>query len=171
MKYFLVSIIFMALLYEVETTLRSVLTNVENFKPENKKNNTILIGVLIPMTNLVSSADTMLIGDFYASAMYVAIDDINNNKMLAPYHLQLVWADTECNTTRTLEIQSRFQKLGVAVVIYGGCGDCEIVARDAEQRNMAVISYVSLESICVLFVYDLLQFCEESKNSLFPFRS
>ena len=55
--------------------------------------NTIKVGVLIPFTQIFS---TYQLGYYYHSAVFFALDYINNSKFLLVNHsLGLVWGDTE----------------------------------------------------------------------------
>ena len=60
----------------------------------------------------------------------LTIDKINENTLLLPNReVKLIWADTQCNATKTLELKGEFMKLGVGVYIGYGCADCEMAAK------------------------------------------
>lgn len=111
-----------------------------------KDKGTILLGVIIPYTFGEAAMTSYSSGMFYASAMFLAIDDVNNNKDLLPNHkLSLVWADTECDWKKTIKVQlDMIKEQNVDAFIGGGCAGCEAVARNAGAENIPMISHVSV---------------------------
>lgn len=110
-----------------------------------KHENIIKLGVIIPYTLGAAKITAYYSGRYYASAMYIAIDDINNNTNLLPNHkLTLVWANSECDWKRTLNYQYQMmQDEKVDAFIGCGCGDCKTAARNAAAFNLPMISHVS----------------------------
>lgn len=142
-KLLLFKLLLMLCCGHVDNILRSELTNVKNYDPTTRAKKTILIGVLIPYTLGKKPLTSFRSGKYYASAMFLAIDEIKRSKMLETYDVQLIWENTECNITRTLQLQEKFTKLGVDVFIGGDCDDCEAAAKSAQQMNVPMVSYVS----------------------------
>ena len=136
------------LVNKTETLLIGQKTKMSNNPTIDKNNNTILIGALIP--NYYFSPETNqlepFIGPYISSAMIYAVNDINNNKNLLPYHkLQLIWEDTRCELNRTLAIQKTMhQNYNIDAYIAGGCLHCEQEASNAERIDKAFISYVGI---------------------------
>ena len=112
-----------------------------------KKSNVIKIGVLLPHTLGESKISSYYSGLYYASAMYMAIDDINSKHTLLPnYQLELVWGDTMCNWKNAVNLQIEMHEYEkVDAFIGGGCAGCLAMARNAGALNLPMISHVSLK--------------------------
>ena len=112
---------------------------------DNDKPN-ILLGVLIPFTLGTAPMTSYASGTYYASAMFLAIDDVNNNKDLLPNHtLSLVWADTICDWKKTIQVQlDMIKDQNVDAFIGGGCAGCEAMAKNAGAVNIPIISHVRI---------------------------
>lgn len=110
-----------------------------------KKKDTILLGVLLPFSLGLNEMTAYYSANFYASAMFLAIDDVNDNPNLLPNHrLELVWADTKCDWKKTIQLQLDMMKeQNVDAFIGGGCQGCEATARNAGAANIPLISHVS----------------------------
>ncbi|XP_066910581.1 resact receptor-like isoform X2 [Clytia hemisphaerica] len=112
-----------------------------------KDKGTILLGVLLPYSLGKAQMTAYYSGSFYASAMFIAIDDVNNNTDLLPNHkLELIWADTKCDWKETIQLQLNMMKdLQVDAFIGGGCEGCEATARNAGAENLPFISHMCQE--------------------------
>ena len=89
--------------------------------------NIINMGILMPYTTEGKALlSTYHWGLSYASAMFVARDDINQNKFLLPNHrFDLVWGDTECNKKKTLRLAMKMiEEQQVDALIGVGCDSC-----------------------------------------------
>lgn len=99
------------------------------------------LGLLIPMT----SAHFTMKGIYYASAMSIAVDEVNKERNLLPgNNISFIWNDTDCwdenKTIRALMYQMYEAK--VSAIIGPGC-NCNTSARNAAAFNVPMISYVS----------------------------
>ena len=99
------------------------------------------VGLLIPMTG----AGYTKKGVYYASAISVAVDEINRQENLLPgNNISFIWNNTDCNdenkTIRALMYQMYEAK--VSAIIGPGC-NCNTSARNAAAFNVPMISYVS----------------------------
>ena len=103
------------------------------------------LGLLIPLKR----AEYTKQGNYYASAINIAIDDINkNNNLLKDHNITFVWNETNCReegdenkTIRALIHQLYEEK--VSAIIGPGC-NCNTSARIAAAFNVPMISYVSI---------------------------
>ena len=97
-------------------------------------------------------------GLYYASAMFVARDDINQNKFLLPNHrFDLVWGDTECNKKKTLRLAMKmFEEQQVHALIGVGCHSCLEIVAIAGIFNIPMISHVRVMTFNIsIFPYIL----------------
>ena len=99
------------------------------------------VGLLIPM----KGAHYTKKGVYYASAISIAVDEINRQENLLPgNNISFIWNDTNCNdenkTIRALMYQMYEAK--VSAIIGPGC-NCNTSARNAAAFNVPMISYVS----------------------------
>ncbi|XP_057310994.1 atrial natriuretic peptide receptor 1-like isoform X2 [Hydractinia symbiolongicarpus] len=119
-----------------------------HFPHPKKGKDVILLGVLIPYTLGDSHLTSYYSGKYYASAMYLAIDDINNNKNLLPNHrVEIVWADTMCDWKKAVTLQmGMIHNESVDAFIGGGCQGCKATARNAGAINVPMISHMCLDS-------------------------
>ena len=103
------------------------------------------LGLLIPLKN----APFTMKGEYYASAISIAVDDINKQENLFPgNNISFVWNETNCQdegdenkTVRALLHQMYEEK--VSAIIGPGC-NCNTSARIAAAFNVPMISYVSI---------------------------
>ncbi|XP_047143124.1 atrial natriuretic peptide receptor 1 isoform X1 [Hydra vulgaris] len=112
-----------------------------------RKSNVIKIGVILPHTLGESKLSSYNSGVYYASAMYMAIDDINSQSTYLPNHkLELVWGDTMCDWKSTIKLQIEMLEYEkVDAFIGGGCAGCLALAQNAGALNMPMISHMCLE--------------------------
>ena len=129
----------------LERTIHNLTCTKWSAKFSKKNNGTILLGVLLPFSLGLNEMTAYYSANFYASAMFLAIDDVNNNPDLLPNHrLELVWADTKCDWKKTIQLQIDMMKdQNVDAFIGGGCQACEATARNAGAENIPLISHVS----------------------------
>ena len=103
------------------------------------------MGILMPYTTEGKALlSTYHWGLSCASAMFVARDDINQNKFLLPNHrFDLVWGDTECNKKKTLRLAMKMiEEQQVDALIGVGCDSCLKIAAIAGIFNIPMISHV-----------------------------
>ena len=126
----------------------------------------IKLGALIPFSLGDSTLSSYFSGLYYASAMFLALEDINNDKYLLPNHtLTLVWADTVCDWQKAISMQLKMlEEEHVDAFIGGGCKGCLTNARIAGAEDMPMISHVSLFDLLLLLF--LLLMLSLSKNCL-----
>ena len=96
-------------------------------KTSNK--NLTKVGVLIPFpADDSASPSAYLLGIYYVPAMFVARDDINQNKFLSANHsLDLVWGNTEYNKKITVRLAMKMiEEEQVDPIIGVGCESCLI---------------------------------------------
>ena len=112
----------------------------------------IKLGALIPFSLGDSSLTTFFSGAYYASAMFLALDDVNNDKYLLPNHtLTLVWEDTKCDWRKTISMQLKMlEEEHVDAFVGGGCEGCLTNARIAGAQDLPMISHVSLTEFFLL---------------------
>ena len=112
----------------------------------------IKLGALIPFSLGDSTLTSYFSGLYYASAMFLALEDVNDDKYLLPNHtLTLVWADTECNWRKTISMQLKMlEEEHVDAFIGGGCKGCLTNARIAGAQDIPMISHVSLIELSLL---------------------
>ena len=106
----------------------------------------IKLGALIPFSSGNVTLTSFFSGLYYASAMFLALEDVNNDKYLLPNHtLTLVWADTECDWRKTISMQLKMlEEEHVDAFIRGGCKGCLTNARIAAAKDLPMIFHVSL---------------------------
>ena len=105
------------------------------------------VGLLIPLSNAFFTKK----GIYYASAISIAIDEINKQENLLPGHnISFIWNNTECEENKTIRaLMYQIYEAKVSVIIGPGC-TCNTSARNAAAFNVPMISYVSI-CICQLF--------------------
>lgn len=114
-----------------------------NVSTSDEDNKDIKIGLLIPFKYARSLGNYYFRGQYYASAMSIAIDDINKRKDLLPgRNISFIWNDTECDELKTLRALAYQINHGVKAFIGPGCS-CTTAARSAAAFNLSMISYVS----------------------------
>ena len=116
---------------------------------------TIKLGVLIPHTLGSSNLSKYFSGDYYSSAMFIAKDDINQNKFLLKNKtVDLVWGNTDCNKTKTIKLAMKMiEEYHVDAIVGVGCEGCLSTATITGAYNIPMISHVRL----VLFIFLLKQ--------------
>ncbi|PFX31878.1 Atrial natriuretic peptide receptor 1 [Stylophora pistillata] len=98
------------------------------------------LGLLIPMND----ADFLQKGNYYASAMSIAVDAVNSQQNLLPgQNISFIWNDTSCED-EDVTIRGLFHQMtegNVAAIIGPGCL-CNTSARIAAAFNLPMISYL-----------------------------
>lgn len=103
----------------------------------------VKLGLLIPFKETASLGNSYHRGEFYASAMSIAVDDINRRPDLLPgQNVTFIWNDTRCEEFQTLQSIVWQLNEGVTAFIGPGCS-CNTSARMAASFNKTMISYVS----------------------------
>ena len=103
----------------------------------------VKLGLLIPFKETASLGNAYHRGEFYASAMSIAVDDINRRPDLLPgQNVTFTWNDTRCEEFQTLQSIVWQLNEGVTAFIGPGCS-CNTSARMAASFNKTMISYVS----------------------------
>ena len=125
---------------------------VRNVRCDVSSTGIINIGVMLPMTY---HKNDYITGKYYASAMFIAQDDINaDNTLLANHSLKLEWTNTECNPAKSISQLIDFTIKVVDAFVFGGCSreECLTAARIATAVNKPMLSHVSnnIQIECVL---------------------
>lgn len=103
----------------------------------------VKLGLLIPFKQTARLGNSYLRGEFYASAMSIAVDDINRRPDLLPgQNITFIWNDTRCEEFTTLQSIVYQLNAGVTAFIGPGCS-CNTSAKMAASFNKTMISYVS----------------------------
>lgn len=103
----------------------------------------VKLGLLIPFKRTNRLGNYYHRGEFYASAMSIAVDAINQRPDLLPDHnVTFIWNDTDCEEFKTLQSIVYQLNEGVEAFIGPGCS-CNTSARMAASFNKTMISYVS----------------------------
>ena len=103
----------------------------------------VKLGLLIPFKQTTRLSNSFHRGEFYASAMSIAVDDINRRPDLLPgQNVTFIWNDTRCEEFTTLQSIVYQLNEGVTAFIGPGCS-CNTSARMAASFNKTMISYVS----------------------------
>lgn len=107
------------------------------------------LGLLIPYSAVgTHTGNDYNKGENFASAISVAVDDVNGNPTLLPEHnLTFIWNDSQCDELLALREQFSQINAGVKAFIGPGCF-CNTAARNAAAFNMPIISYVSVSFPC-----------------------
>ncbi|XP_020613215.1 atrial natriuretic peptide receptor 1-like isoform X2 [Orbicella faveolata] len=102
----------------------------------------VKLGLLIPFKETASLGNSYHRGEFYASAMSIAVDDINRRPDLLPgQNVTFMWNDTRCEEFQTLQSIVWQLNEGVTAFIGPGCS-CNTSARMAASFNKTMISYM-----------------------------
>lgn len=110
----------------------------------------VKLGLLIPFKRTNRLGNSFHRGEYYASAMSIAVDDLNRRSDLLPgQNVTFIWNDTDCEEEKTLRAIVYQLKQGVSAFIGPGCS-CNTSARLAASFNKTMISYVS--SSVALFI-------------------
>ena len=109
-------------------------------------NDTIKLGILIPHTLGSSNLSSYFSGRYYSSAMFIAKDDINQNKFLLKNRtVDLVWGNTDCNKSKTIKLAIKMiEEYHVDAIVGVGCEGCLSTAEIAGAYNIPMISHVRL---------------------------
>ena len=107
---------------------------------------TIKLGILIPHTIGSSNLSLYFSGSYYSSAMFIAKDDINQDKFLLKNRtVDLVWANTDCNKSKTIKLAIKMiEEYHVDAIVGVGCEGCLSTAEIAGAYNIPMISHVRL---------------------------
>lgn len=129
------------------------------------------VGLLIPMYKAFYTKK----GIYYASAISIAVDEINRQKNLLPgNNISFIWNDTDCEdenkTIRALMYQMYEEK--VSAIIGPGC-TCNTSARNAAAFNVPMISYVSTQFlfthfVSILYVHSFQLYFSEYRGCPYP---
>lgn len=101
------------------------------------------LGVLLPYSdNIVGNLESVIYsGTYYAAAITLAIDKVNNDPKLLPgSKLSFVWNNTQCNQTKMVEQQHWQIKQGVSAFIGPACHGRK-ATKIAAKHDLAVISF------------------------------
>lgn len=101
------------------------------------------VGLLIPMYNVKAYYQQK--GLYYASAINIAMDEINRQENLLPgKNISFIWNITDCeDENRTIRaLMYQIYEAKVSAIIGPGC-TCNTSARNAAAFNVPMISYVS----------------------------
>ena len=111
----------------------------------NARAGNITLGVLLPFVKPPSAGvNDHSSGEYYASAISLAVDRVNRNgSILQHHHLGFVWNDTACDEGTSLQDMSYQKGIGVSAFIGPGCS-CTNQAALASFWNIPMVSYVSI---------------------------
>lgn len=102
----------------------------------------VKLGLLIPFKRASRLGNYFHRGEFYASAMKIAVDNVNERLDLLPgQNLTFIWNDTDCEEFKTLQSLVYQLSQGVSAFIGPGC-TCNTSARMAASFNKTMISYM-----------------------------
>ena len=105
-------------------------------------NGNLTIGLILPYK---VTCDPNRPGEFYASAMSVAVDNINKDPTLLPgTSLSFIWDDSGIKEEESIKVLIRQHERRVDAFIGFGC-NCSIQARIAAALNLPAISHVSTQ--------------------------
>lgn len=123
------------------------------------KQNFIKLGVLLPYTLGNSDLPKIFAGRNYAPAMYLAVEDINNNTYLLQNHkVDLVWGNTQCDLKNTVELTMKMiEEQKVDAIIGGGYEGCLLTAQIAAVKNIPMVSHVSVLTLIFAFCQNFKQ--------------
>lgn len=115
------------------------------------------VGLLIPM----HKAYYLKKGLYYASAIKIAMDDINGQENLLPgKNISFIWNNTDCeDESKTIRVlMYQIYEAKVSAIIGPGC-TCNTSARDAAAFNVPMISYVSTHFLLThLIVFECFEY-------------
>ena len=114
---------------------------------------TIKLGVLIPHTIGSANLSPYYSGQYYSSAMFIAKDDINQNKFLLKNKtVDLVWGNTDCSETKTIKLAIKMiEQYHVDAIVGVGCEGCLSTATITGAYNIPMISHVRL----MIFIFSI----------------
>ena len=103
----------------------------------------VKLGLLIPFKRAGRLGNYFHRGEYYASAISIAVDNVNAKPDLLPgQNISFIWNDTDCEEPKTLQSMVYQLNEGVTAFIGPGCS-CNTSARMAASFNKTMISYVS----------------------------
>lgn len=103
----------------------------------------LTIGLIIPYSRSAGGSRAVR-GRDYASAMTVAVDNINKDPHLLPgIRLGFIWNDSECIEEKSIQLFISQWERNVDGFIGFGC-NCHTQARMAAALNLPVVSHVSI---------------------------
>ncbi|XP_068673835.1 atrial natriuretic peptide receptor 1-like isoform X3 [Montipora foliosa] len=106
----------------------------------------LTIGFILPY-KLLSGSDQNRPGEYHASAMTIAVDNINKDPTLLPgINLSFIWADSECDEEKSIEALIHQREKGVHAFIGFGC-KCSTQARMAAALNLPIISHMCTSNV------------------------
>ncbi|XP_067043577.1 atrial natriuretic peptide receptor 1-like isoform X3 [Acropora muricata] len=105
-------------------------------------NSDVKLGLLIPLKRTNRLGNHYHRGEFYSSAMSIAVDAINQQSDLLPgQNVTFIWNDTDCEEFKTIKSFVYQLNEGVSAFIGPGCS-CNTSARMAASFNKTMISYM-----------------------------
>jgi len=109
------------------------------------------LGLLIPYSNVKKLfGNSYYAGNRYASAISLAVRDINNQTNLLPNDtISFEWRDTNCDEFTTLRHQLQMLEGNITAFIGPAC-QCKMAAKNAAAFNKTMISYVSI--VCRIII-------------------
>lgn len=118
-----------------------------------KRKKDVKLGLLIPFKYARRLANYYHRGEYYASAISIAVDEINRRQDLLPgQNISFIWNNTECDELKTLRALVYQLNAGVSGFIGPGC-TCTTAARSAAAFNVSMISYVSIIPFIHSFIH------------------
>ncbi|XP_068761980.1 LOW QUALITY PROTEIN: atrial natriuretic peptide receptor 1-like [Montipora capricornis] len=124
------------------TTLASLMFMVLLAHPPLPSSAEVKLGLLIPFKKTNRLGNHYHRGEFYSSAMSIAVDAINDQPDLLPgQNVSFIWNNTDCEEFKTLQSFVYQLNEGVSAFIGPGCS-CNTSARMAASFNKTMISYM-----------------------------
>ena len=118
--------------------------------PAPSTDGNLTIGLILPYK--VSYGSRSLGGQYYASAMTIAVDNVNKDPSLLPgIRLRFVWDDSECSEEQSIKALISQWERRVDAFIGFGC-NCHTQARMAAALNLPVVSHVSIRCFCLIII-------------------
>ena len=114
---------------------------------------TIKLGTFIPHTLGSANLLPYYSGQYYSSAMFIAKDDIKQNKFLLKNKtVDLVWGNTDCSETKTIKLAIKMiEQYHVDAIVGVGCEGCLSTATITGAYNIPMISHVRL----MIFIFSI----------------
>ena len=104
----------------------------------------LTIGLILPYSRSASGSRGLK-GIHYASAITIAVDNINKDPNLLPgIRLSFIWNDSECIEEKSIQAFLSQRERKVDGFIGFGC-NCHTQARLAAALNLPVVSHVSID--------------------------
>ena len=109
----------------------------------------ITLGVLIPFASATATGSTFNAGKYYASAVTLAVEKINNESSIRPgIRLEFIWNDTLCKEEKAISGLVYQWERRVDAFIGPAC-TCDTEARVAASLNVPMVSFVSRSYVIV----------------------